>query len=78
MTMTPKERKRAVEDQYGSISNLARHLSKGRKRAVRREELSMCINGLRVYPKLQIQIARAIDRPVEEVFGDPTPKTQAA
>ncbi|HYX71991.1 MAG TPA: hypothetical protein VE732_04415 [Nitrososphaera sp.] len=83
MPMTPTERKRAVEDKYGSINNLAQMLSKKlstkrRKRTVRREELSMCIHGHRIYPDLQKLIAEAINRPLEEVFGDPSPTAQAA
>jgi len=32
-------------------------------------EVSMCINGTRIYPPIRIAICRVINKPVETVFG---------
>jgi lambda repressor-like predicted transcriptional regulator len=43
-------------------------------------EVSMCINGDRIYPEIREVIARELGRPIEKVFGKfhPQPKSGRA
>jgi hypothetical protein len=61
--MTPIEIKIMLLRRGRSIAELARQFD------CRREELSMCINQLRVYPKLRVLLAAELGLSVEQLFG---------
>jgi hypothetical protein len=75
--MSPLERKILVlRSRHRTISNLARAFSGILRREVRREEVSMCLRGVREYPVLQDLLADEFGINVEQLF--PSRRKKAA
>ena len=62
--MTPKEIKRMLFDRDLTIGELADRFG------CKREELSMCIHGHRVYPEIRKKLARTLKVPVKQLFPE--------
>ena len=62
--MTSLEIKFLVYEKWGSITAAARELH------CSRSQLSYCILRKRLSPELREKLARALERPVEELFAD--------
>ena len=68
--MTPLEIKFLIYEKWGSITAAAKELH------CSRSQLSYCILRKRLSPELREKLARALERPVEELFADaPADKT---
>jgi hypothetical protein len=75
--MTYEERKILLIRKRKTVSGLARSFAKSKRgRTCRREEMSQCIRGVRVYPELREYLAKELDQTIEQLFG--AEKAQAA
>lgn len=62
------DRKSLVLRKYRTIGNAALVYSRRLKRPVRREELSMCLRGVRLYPTLRELLSEDFGIPVTRLF----------
>jgi hypothetical protein len=68
-TAAQKIKKLMIDHEIASIALLAREYEQTSETACSREQMSMCINGLRDYPELQAFLANKFGRTVEQLFG---------
>ncbi len=69
---TPRQKikKLMIDNEIESIADLAREYERlNPGLACSREQMSMCINGLREYPELQEFLAAKFNKSVEQLFG---------
>jgi len=70
--MTPKEIKRILFDRDLTISDLARRWGK------RREEVSYCVNQLRVYQEIRELLSEELGIPTDKLFPAAKSRSRAA
>jgi len=62
---TPRQKiKKLLIDYDISVADLAREYHQKTGRPCRRQEMSMCINGMRQYPELRDFLEKKFDRPI--------------
>jgi len=77
--MTYTERKILLLQKGLTIAGLARSYQKSKRgRTCRREEMSQCVRGVRLYPDLREFLAQQLEMTVERLFGDEDQTRKAA
>ena len=67
--MTYEDRKILLIQTGWSIQALADEYTKKKRKPCRREEMSQCIRGIRVYQPLRDFLSELFKKPLDELFG---------
>jgi len=66
--MTYQERKILLLQTGWSVQSLADEYKKRKRKPCRREEMSQCIRGVRIYQPLRDFLSELFEKPVDELF----------
>lgn len=76
--MTYEERKIELIRKGLTIQGLADEYTRKTRRPCRREEMSQCLRGVRIYPPLREFLAQKLDKTEEQLFGSSNANTKRA